>query len=96
MNKPEVAIVVFVLLLPWRLASVSTETTTESCVSNETCWNDDDNNTTTTEMPENVTETDEISNLTTTTETPPAEIKEETLHQMQQKGCFCDLQVLYS
>lgn len=91
----------FVLWLSWQLLEyVSMETTTidYACNSsgNETCWNDLDDNVTTTEMPENVTETEivALNNLTTTTtETPPLEIKEETLHQVQEKGCFCDLQV---
>lgn len=96
-------IIMFVLLLSWQLLGyVSMETTTTDYVcgggDNETCWNDDDDNVTiTTEMPENFTETNIVAlkNLTTTatTETPSMEIKEETLHQVQEKGCFCDLQV---
>lgn len=92
MNKQSI-IILLLTLLSWQLTTISLETT-ESCDLNDTCLN-----LTTTETPENTTEVAIELNLTTTavttiTTTETAlEIKEETLLQINQKGCFCDLQV---
>lgn len=83
------------LIILWQLvASVSTQTIInngESCILNQTCWINETITTT-----ENVT--DEF-NLTMTVnddnddELPEIIIKEETLRNVLQVGCFCDLQV---